>query len=202
MGLTVTEKEHWKDRIRKRIDAKVEQLLAEHPEFLPRITAKARVAADKSLNIAGLRRKIKKLQEKQAVLAEQIKTAQTQLVCRVTGITEAKYRRDSYHYDRELETAYGRRLDSHKAMLMAKAPLGRQILGLQQEAEEILDTVWLATSPVQVKALWEQVLKLLNEKPTKLQAKAMALPPMASDRAGEGDNGMAVSLTEPLSADD
>ncbi len=31
MGLTVTEKEHWKDRIARRIDKRIEAIFAEEP---------------------------------------------------------------------------------------------------------------------------------------------------------------------------
>ncbi len=36
-GLTVTEKGHWKDRIEKRIDKKIEAISAEDPNLLHRI---------------------------------------------------------------------------------------------------------------------------------------------------------------------
>jgi len=36
-GLTVTEKEHWKERISRRIDKKIEAIAAEQPNLMDRV---------------------------------------------------------------------------------------------------------------------------------------------------------------------
>lgn len=53
---------------------------------------------------------------------------------------------------------------------------GQKILRLQDEPEELLDTVWLATSSIQIKELWSRVSKLLDQPPTGLQREALDIP--------------------------
>jgi hypothetical protein len=53
-GLTVTEKEHWKDRIGKRIDKRIEGIYAEDPNLKERIERDARARALASLNLTDL----------------------------------------------------------------------------------------------------------------------------------------------------
>jgi hypothetical protein len=66
----------------------------------------------------------------------------------------------------------------HEKELLALDSLGQKILGLQLEQEDLLDTVWLATSPVQIKQLWSRVGEILNQQPTALQQHALALEPI------------------------
>ncbi|MBX3435797.1 MAG: hypothetical protein KF847_20965 [Pirellulales bacterium] len=73
--------------------------------------------------------------------------------------------------------ARARRRGVHEQELLAADPLGQKILALELEREELLDTVWLATSRAQVKELWGRVLELLQQPPTALQAEALKIEP-------------------------
>lgn len=53
-GLTVAEKNHWKDRLSKRIDRRIETIAAEEPNLLDRVKREARERAMQSLNVAEL----------------------------------------------------------------------------------------------------------------------------------------------------
>ena len=53
-GLTVTEKEHWKDRLAKRIERKIEVLKASDPGLFTRLNREARVQTLQSLGLAEL----------------------------------------------------------------------------------------------------------------------------------------------------
>jgi hypothetical protein len=66
----------------------------------------------------------------------------------------------------------------HEDELLAQDDLGRKILRLRQEKDNLLDTVWLASSPQQLKDLWQKVSDLLGEDQTPLQKEALALSPM------------------------
>ncbi len=55
------------------------------------------------------------------------------------------------------------------------------MVALRVEKENLLDTVWLATSPSQIKELWEQVNALLELKPTALEEKALKIAPLETD---------------------
>jgi len=62
--------------------------------------------------------------------------------------------------------------------LLAEHELGRQVLQLRSEKDNLLDVVWLATSSVQVRQLWSRVGELLGEKPTDLEREALAIKPV------------------------
>ena len=53
-GLTVTEKEHWKNRIAKRIERKIETLKASDPGFFTRVGIQARQQTLDNLGLAEL----------------------------------------------------------------------------------------------------------------------------------------------------
>ena len=62
MSLTVKEKEHWKNRISRRIDHAIEQLQARNdPGYYKRICDQAEEVAWKSLGLEGLRDESKKV---------------------------------------------------------------------------------------------------------------------------------------------
>ncbi|MGH9822129.1 MAG: hypothetical protein ACREDR_02560 [Blastocatellia bacterium] len=53
----------------------------------------------------------------------------------------------------------------------------KTILKLQREIDHLCDTVWLATSPAQMKELWSRVGKLVGEEDTELQREALEIAP-------------------------
>ena len=65
--------------------------------------------------------------------------------------------------------------------ILAESELGRQVLSLREEKENLLDTVWLATSSSQIKELWSQVNTLLEIKPTVLEEKALKIAPVEEE---------------------
>jgi hypothetical protein len=64
----------------------------------------------------------------------------------------------------EVPSAVQRRQPVHQEELLAEDPLGQQFLHLRQEKENLLDTIWLATSPQHIKERWKKVL-LGDEQP-------------------------------------
>ena len=85
----------------------------------------------------------------------------------------------SHRYHSEMDNAVKRRKAVHEDELLAESELGQQVLKLRGEREELLDVVWLATSPKQVKALWEKVAELLGDEQTQLQRDALAIEAVA-----------------------
>ena len=65
--------------------------------------------------------------------------------------------------------------------MLAENKLGQQILALRMEKENLLDTVWLATSSIQIKELWEQVNTVLDRTPTPLESKALRIAPVQEE---------------------
>ena len=68
-----------------------------------------------------------------------------------------------------------------EADILTESELGRQVLVLRVEKDNLLDTVWLATSSSQIKELWEQVNVLLEVKPTALEEKALQIAPVEEE---------------------
>jgi hypothetical protein len=86
------------------------------------------------------------------------------------------------HTSEEVKTAVSRRQKVHEDELLSECDIGREVLRLREEKENLLDTIWLATSPSQLKTLWTKVSELLSIEPTKLERHALAIP--ALDASG------------------
>ena len=79
----------------------------------------------------------------------------------------------------EAAEAIARRQAAHQDQLLADDPVGREVSRLGAEKEGLLDTVWLAASPAQIKQLWAQVGALLGDETTRLEREALAIEPVA-----------------------
>ena len=67
-GLTVAEKNHWKDRLSKRIDRRIETIAAEEPNLLDRVKRDARERAMQSLNVAELQADVDAIEQQEETL--------------------------------------------------------------------------------------------------------------------------------------
>ena len=85
------------------------------------------------------------------------------------------------HDHPEIRAAITRRQALHEEELLAGNELGRQVLKLRAERENLLDVIWLATSPSQVRQLWTKVAELLGEEPTHLEREALSIPPAGEE---------------------
>ncbi len=65
--LTVTEKEHWKDRLAKRIERKIEVLKASDPGLFTRLNREARVQTLQSLGLAELSQRLETIEKRWAM---------------------------------------------------------------------------------------------------------------------------------------
>jgi hypothetical protein len=178
-GLTVTEKEHWKDRIGKRIDKKIEAITAEEPNLLDRIHRDARERALASLGLAEMQRELDTIAQQRTTQEKRERQIQRAMLAHVRGVpVEDIDEHFRYQYDREVENAVKRRQAVHEDELLNESDVGRRIMNLRVEKENLLDTVWLATSPKQVKELWSKVALLLGDDQTQLQREALAIVPV------------------------
>ena len=178
-GLTVTEKEHWKDRISRRIDKRIEAIQAEDPNLMDRIKHQARQKALDSLGLAQHQAELDEIERQKEVLEKREKQTTRTMLAKVRGVLpEDVDDFCSYHHDSEVKNAVSRRQAVHEDELLAESALGQKILRLRQEKDDLLDTVWLATSGVQIKQLWAKVAELLCDEPTQLQRDAMAIVPV------------------------
>ena len=177
-NLTVTEKNHWRDRIQGRIDRKIEAITAGDPGFLERIKQEARTRALESLGLAGYQEELDRIASQRAELDGRDARIRKEMLAKVRGVSVDDL--DCYsriHDHPEIRAAITKQQAVHEEELLAGHELGRQVLQLRAERENLLDTIWLATSPSQVRAFWRKVGELLGEEPTRLEREALSIPP-------------------------
>ena len=183
MPLTLGEKTHWRDRIARRIDHRIETLVAkEDPTLLQRTEKEAREKAYESIGILSHRNELVALEKQKEDIEKRERRLHAEQRAILNGTTvEDELDHGSYRYDNTVETAVAARAKVHEAELLAEDVVGKQILSLRAEKENLLDTVWLATSSSQIKELWEQVNTLLGVVPTELEKKALAISPLQDE---------------------
>lgn len=180
-GLTVSEKTHWKDRIAARIGQRMEAIRAEHPALFDRLKREAHAQAVRSLGIAAPYAELEAIQAEQAALERRKKRAQRTMLAVLKGVPEEEIS-DGYcvRYGSELalpvevHEAIRKRQAAHEEKFQAEDEVGQEITRLEAERDGLLDTVWLAVSPAQMKQLWAKVAKLLGDEPTPLEHEALA----------------------------
>ncbi len=184
-SLTVTEKEHWKDRISRRIDKRIEALEAADPNLMDRIRREGRQRALQSLGLAEWQTELDNIDRQKEELEKRGQQVLKAMLAHVRGVPldDLEDTCYGYHRDEEVRSAVAKRQKVHVDELLAECDTGRQILRLRQEQEDLLDTVWLATSPSQLKTLWTKVNELLDTEPTRLERDALAIP--ALDAGGQ-----------------
>ena len=178
MPLTVSEKEHWKNRISMRIDKKIAAVTALEPGLFTRIESEARARAIQSLGIAELMSEKERIEQQQKSLENREEVMSRAVLARLRGTPPDTI--DSYAVSRsevEVNNAIKARQAVHDDELLREHELGRQIVQLRLEKENLLDTVFLATSPVQVRELWSRVSDLLGDELSQLQRAAMQIAP-------------------------
>ena len=182
-GLTVTEKEHWKERIARRIDRRIATIEAEEPNLMDRVNREARDRALESLGLAPLQAELDEAKPQQQAARERETQLERQMLAHVRGV-DADTIKDRYYgqsYEREVENAVSSRQEVHEEELLAESPRGQSILRLREEKENLLDVVWLATSGSELRTLWSKVTALLGDPQTQLERDALAIPPAPSE---------------------
>jgi len=178
-GLTVTEKEHWKNRIARRIHKRIEAITASDPNFFERIGRQARQRALESLGLADHQAELDEIERQKEALEKRERRLPRAMLARVRRAEpDALEDYFPYHHNSEVEGAIARRKAVHEDELLAESELGQQVLRLRHEKDELLDVVWLASSPRQIKALWSKVADLLGDEQTQLQRDALAIDPV------------------------
>ena len=184
MPLTVTEKEHWRQRIAAKIERRIEVLAAGEPGLLDRVQAEARRRAVRSLGLAESQAELDAVVQERKALDQREKRAQKAMVARLQGLPAEEVPESathSYQFTQTVNAAVQKRQAVHEEELLAEHPVGRDVLMLRAEKENLLDVVWLASSPAQIKQLWAKVGELLGDEPSALEREALAIEP-----AGEG----------------
>ena len=187
-GLTVTEKSHWRDRIAARIARAVERIKARHPALFDRVAREAHARALASLGLADAYAELEAIKADEATLARRKKQAQRSMVATLRSVPIDEVA-DCFHVrygselglPNEVAEAITRRQAAHQEQMLADDPIGREISRLEVEKDSLLDTIWLATSPTQIRQLWTRVGELLGDEPTTLEREALAIEPAKED---------------------
>jgi hypothetical protein len=183
-GLTVTEKSFWKERIAARITQRIEAIQAAHPALFERVKRQAHTYALELLGLADAYAELERVQAEEAALGRHKKHSQRALLAALRGIPiEEVPDSFSVRYGGELPLpveaveALTRRQAAHQEQLLGDDPIGREFARLEAERNRLLDVIWLATSPAQIKQLWSKITALLDEEPTPLEREALAITP-------------------------
>lgn len=178
MGLTVAEKEHWKERLAHRIERKIQALVTQTDStFLTKLDDKCHQLVKERYGVVSDLAKADQLEESSRRDAELSREMYAAILRKLNGLTKSSYI-NPYNCQSEIKVAIRNLAVNERAELLRESELGRKILKLEQEKEELLDTIWLATSPKQIKDLWEAVGELVDEDSTDLQAKALKAEPV------------------------
>ena len=179
-GLTVSEKNHWKDRLSKRIDKRLETIAAEDPNLLDRVKRESRERAMTSLTVADLQTDVDAIEKQEEELLQRKNLLHRTMLARVRRVPleTIDHSYTPNYYNNEVENAIKSRQSIHEDELLAESEVGRRILQLRREKENLLDTVWLAISSKQIKELWGKVAELLGDEQTQLQRDALAIEPV------------------------
>lgn len=185
MSLTVKEKEHWKYRIERRIDRRIKEIQASEPaQVWSDMDRQARQMAWDKLGIAAQAQELERLEK----LREQLKRDEQRLwrttVAMLRGVDLSDVK-DDWSVQSEVEREIAKHKELILEQLQAAHPKGQQIQQLQQEKDELLDTVWLATSTSQIKELWSQIAEGLQSTVTPFQKKAIAIEPFPATSSHE-----------------
>jgi hypothetical protein len=181
-NLTVAEKTHWRDRFQARIDRRIEAITAADPGLMGRIKHEARERALESLGLASAQQELDRIESQRAELDRRDTQVRREMLARVRGV----HAEDLELYGRvrdhpEIKAAIGKRQAVHEDELLADNELGREVLRLRAEREGLLDAIWLATSPAQVRVFWRKVAELLGDEPTRLETEALSIGPSGED---------------------
>ena len=183
-GLTVTEKQHWRDRIAARIEVAAEKIRSAHPALLDRVRREAHAEALASLGLAGPYAELEAVRAAEVDLARRRNQAQRAMIAALRGVPIDEVP-DSINarfgpglpLPHEAAEAIARRQAAHQGRLLADDPIGMELARLEAEKDGLLDTVWLACSPAQIKQLWAKVGELLGDEPTALGREALTIAP-------------------------
>ena len=190
-GLSVTEKTFWKERIAARIARRIEAIRRSTRRCSTGSSARR---TPRRWSRSAWRQSYAELEQvrvEEAALARRRKDAQRAMLAALRGVPPGEVT-DGYGvpYGSELPVpheaaqALARRQAAHQERLLGDDPVGREIARLEVERDGLLDVVWLACSPAQIKQLWSKVGDLLGDEPTRLWSARRWRSPRARRRDG------------------
>lgn len=142
------------------------------------IQREARCRALISLGLTELVAERQVIETQQEELDQRDHDLLKEMFCRIATPEQQRHFYPGHEAKCTVERAIERRQAVHQEEVLAETEVGRKILALELEKENLLDTIWLATSPAQLKTLWSHVTALLGDEQTPLERDALAIEPM------------------------
>jgi len=175
MSLTIKEKEHWKDRIAQKIEQKINRLVSStQRNYLKNVAELARSKAIESIGLVENERQQAELERTVEQSNAELERLKIAFGAAITGLSvEAIVAKGIWRTKELIDSEFRTLTIQQERLIMQGDELGREILKLRDEQEQLLDTVWLATSSIQIRQLWQSVHELLADQPTALQTTAM-----------------------------
>ena len=171
--LTVTEKEHWKQRIERRIDKAIGAIESREPTLMNEVRNQAETKALQSLGILEQFNEVQTLRAKSQELREQADALEENVHVTVLGKPTVD-RLGRYSAKCKFDDLKRQHEGLYEEEILKVSKSGGEILKLRSEREALLDTVWLATSNKQIRELWTQVSVVLGEEATPLQEEILS----------------------------
>jgi hypothetical protein len=175
MSLTIKEKEHWKDRIAQKIEQKINRLVSStQRNYLKNVAELARSKAIESVGLVENERQQAELERTVEQSNAELERLKIAFGAAITGLSvEAIVAKGIWRTKELIDSEFRTLTIQQERLIMQGDELGREILKLRDEQEQLLDTVWLATSTMQIRQLWQGVHELLADQPTALQTTAI-----------------------------
>lgn len=171
--LTITEKEHWKERIETRIGKAIQAVEAKDPKLRQSIKDRADLEAHRLLGSLESYLRYQEAEKQLESLKEEISGLEESMFRSVLG-NALKYESNSYRLRSDFWSLINKSSARIEVEILKESELGRQIATLIEEKESILDTVWLATSSTQIRDLWSRVSQIIGDDATPLQKQIIA----------------------------
>ena len=180
MPLTVKEKEHWKERIEKEIDKAIEKAYRDEGNGLrEKILQQAKTRAMKHY---GLEDYMRRYSSRKAQI-EELQSQQFRASEEASKPLESMSRHCWSDRHSLIVGVIDRAAKDVEREILQESEVGRKILRLEREREELIDTIWLATSTVQIRSLWKDFSAMLTEEPTELQKQALTYEPLDDSKS-------------------
>ena len=144
MAITVAEKNHWKERIERKIDQAISELIVgSNPTFKLNLEEAARERAIDSLGIRELMTRHEELK----LQIDSLLSENSDVIESIERQLNTSYKKSGeYSSETRIESAIKQMQAVAEKVILSESEFGQKILKLRREKEELLDTVWLATA--------------------------------------------------------
>lgn len=173
MGLTVTEKEHFKDQLTSRVDQLISNIKGENATWERDLLSKATTLTEDRFVVVKLMHTLSELKSRRDNLNNLIEETKNALVLRIVGQQADDAPSDEYgrcsagehyqRYPRAVRPAMRAQVDYELSKLKEAHPIGQRIIWLQEMRRDYMDKLNMAGSHKQLQEVWAGVLAHLVE---------------------------------------